>query len=128
MSNANSSSKRTIDRRRYKRIGTSNIISYVCLDREGNAIGGGMGTSVNMNTEGLLLQTYLPVEASFVLITYIDSEDQLRQIKGKVVHFKLIEPVSFLVGIRFVDTYESQYRILTSFTKSYYGRRNQSYR
>jgi hypothetical protein len=127
MSNAISTGMSTTDKRRYRRIETSNIISYVCLDREGNAIGGGIGTSVNMSTEGLLLQIYLPIEAPFVLITYIDSEDQLRQIKGKVVHSKPIDPESFLVGIRFVDTYESQYRIIASFTNAFYGGRKKRY-
>jgi hypothetical protein len=115
------------DRRRYTRIKTSNFISYVCMDTDGKATGGGMGTSVNMSAEGLLLQTYLALETPFVLITYIDSEDQLREIKAKIIHSRPLEPQSFLVGIRFADTFERQYRILASFTRAYYGRRNQSY-
>ena len=74
------------DRRRYKRLETSCLISYIFLDREGNEIDEGMGTALNLSQGGLLLETYLPVKAQFILIMYIDLEGQLVKIKGKVVH------------------------------------------
>jgi c-di-GMP-binding flagellar brake protein YcgR len=107
MSNANSSGMSTTDRRRYKRIETSNLISYVFIDKEGNEIKEGMGRTLNISQGGLLLEAYLPVKVQFILIMYIDLEGQLLKTKGKVVHSRPGESGNFFVGVRFVDTHES---------------------
>ena len=126
MGRIDSSGMSRTDRRRYKRIKTSNLISYICIDNEGNEIGEGMGTSLDMSMEGLLLETYLPVETPFVRIMYIDLEGHLLKIKGKVVHSRPGDSRKSLVGIRFVDTHERQHRIISSFIRAYYSRRKQS--
>ena len=126
MSNTNSSRISTTDRRRYKRIETSNIISYILVDKKGNEIEEGMGTVVNICQGGILLETYLPVKAQFILIMYIDLEGQLLKIKGNVVYSRAGESGNFFVGVRFVDTHESQHKMIVSFIKAYYSRRKQS--
>jgi len=121
MSNANSTDISTTEKRRYKRIETSNLISYVFIDKEGNEIEEGMGAALNISQGGLLLETYLPVNAQFILIMYIDLEGQLLKIKGKVVYSRPGELGNFFVGVRFVDTLESQRKMIVSFIKSYHS-------
>ena len=106
MSNANSSGKSTTDRRRCKRIGTSSLMSYVYMDEEGNEIAGGIGMSLNLSLEGLLLEAYLPVESPYILIIFIGSEGQLVDIKGEIVHSRPGASRHFLVGIQFADSHE----------------------
>lgn len=123
MSNANSTGISTADKRRHKRIETSNLISYVFIDKEGNEIEEGMGAALNISQGGLLLETYLPVNARFILIIYIDLEGQLLKIKGKVVYSRPGELGNFFVGVLFVDTHESQRKMIVSFVKAYHSRR-----
>jgi hypothetical protein len=128
MGSANSSDMSTTDRRRYKRIETSYLISYVLIDKGGNAMEEGMGTALNISQGGLLLETYLPVKAQFILIMYIDLEGQLLNIKGKVVYSRAGESGNFFVGVRLVDTYESKRKMMVSCIKAHYRGRNQSIR
>jgi len=126
--NLNSTGMISTDKRRYKRIETSNVISYICMDMGGNEIEEGMGTVLNISQGGLLIETYLPVKAQFILIMYIDLEGRLIKIKGEVVYSRPGELGNFLVGIRFKDTHESQSKMTVSFIKDYYSRRKQSIR
>jgi c-di-GMP-binding flagellar brake protein YcgR len=114
------------ERRRHKRLETSHLISYVFIDKEGNEIEDGMGTALNLSQGGLLLETYLPVKAQFILIMYIDLEGQLVKIKGKVVHSRRGKLGNFFVGVRLVDTHESQRKMIVSFIKDYYSRKSHS--
>jgi c-di-GMP-binding flagellar brake protein YcgR len=128
MSDANSFGMSTTDRRRYKRVKISNPISYVFLDKEGNEIEEGIGTVLNISQRGILLETYLPVKSSFILITYIDLEGQLLNIKGKVIYSMPGESGNFFVGVRFVDTHENHRKMTVSFIKAYHSVKNQSIR
>jgi len=113
MSNVNSSGTSTTERRRCKRIGTSSLISYAYMDEEGNEIAGGMGMSLNLGLEGLLLESYLPIESPFILIIFIGSEGQLVDIKGEIVHSRLGPSRHFLVGIQFANSHERPKRMVT---------------
>ena len=128
MGNLNSIGISTTDKRRHKRIETSNLISYVFIDKEGNEIEEGMGAALNMSQGGLLLETYLPVKAQFILIMHIDLKGELLKIKGKVVYSRPGELGNFFVGVRFVDTHESQRKMTVSFIKADHSRREQSIR
>jgi hypothetical protein len=57
---------------------------------------------------------------------YIDLEGQLLKIKGKVVYSRPGALGNFFLGVQFVDTHESQHKIIVSFIKAFYSRRKQS--
>ena len=125
MHNADPSGMSSTDKRKYPRIETSNIISYVFFDEEGNEIEEGMGTALNISQGGLLLETYLPVKAQLIMIMYIDLEGQLLKIKGKVVYSRQGGSGNLLIGVNFVDTKESQRKMIVSLIKAYHSRRHQ---
>jgi c-di-GMP-binding flagellar brake protein YcgR len=118
----------TSDMRRYRRVETSNLISYVAIDKDGTEIEEGIGTALNISQGGLLLETYLPVKTRFILIMCIDLQGQLLKIKGKVVHFRIGKSGNFFVGVRFLDTHESQRKMIVSLIKTYHSRKKQSIR
>jgi hypothetical protein len=126
MSHANSSGRDTTDKRRYQRIKTSNIISYISIDEEGNEIEEGIGTALNISQGGLLLETYLPVKARFILILHIDVKGQLQRIKGEVVYSRPGDSGNFFVGVRFIDTRESQRNMTVSIVKAYHSRKKEN--
>ena len=116
----------TNNKRKFQRIETSNIISYVFVDKEGNEIEEGMGTALNISQGGVLLETYLPVKAQYILIMHIDLKGRLLRIKGKVVYSRPGDSGNFFVGVRFVDTHESQRKMIVSFIKAYHIQKNKN--
>ena len=119
MRNANLSEMNATDKRRYQRIKTSNIISYVFIDKEGNEIEEGIGRALNISQGGLLLETYLPVKHQFITIMHVDLKGRLLKIKGKVIYSRPGESGKFFVGVQFMDTQESQRKLIISFIKAY---------
>ena len=74
------------DKRKYPRVETRNVVSYVCMDKKGNEIGEGMGETLNISQGGILLKSVAPIESEFVLLMSIDFENNIMEIRGKVAH------------------------------------------
>jgi c-di-GMP-binding flagellar brake protein YcgR len=106
------------ERRKYPRIKTYNAISYICTDEEDNQIGEGMGEAINISQGGMLLKTPLPIESDYVLLTSIDSENNMIEIKGKVAHYRGTESGECLTGIRFLGTHEEKIQLVKSLVKT----------
>jgi c-di-GMP-binding flagellar brake protein YcgR len=107
------------DKRRHPRIETSNFVTYYCIDEDGNEVAEGFGTAKDLSQGGLKLETQESVDTPFILIMVIDLEDEILEIKGKVVYSTEAEKGNFFSGIRFVDTEEKQKRAVKTFVKTY---------
>jgi len=90
-----------IDRRKHRRIDTTSLLSYFCLDENGNPTEEGVGNALNISQGGLLLETTLPIEGKKIQLTASNSKDELINIKGKVVYSEIIEPGLFHTGVNF---------------------------
>jgi len=114
------------DKRKYPRVKTRNIVSYVCLDEKGNEIGEGMGETLNISQGGILLKSAFPIESEYVLLMSIDLENNLMEIKGKVAHSKKENSAKYETGIRFLGTHDENIQIIKNFIKTYHSRKNKS--
>jgi len=115
------------NKREYPRVETRNLISYVCLDKEGNEIGQGMGESLNISRGGILLKSAYPIESEFILLMSIDFENNIMKIKGKVAHSKKDKSGKYETGISFLGTHAENIQTIESFIKIYHSRKNKSY-
>ena len=106
------------EKRKYPRIKTHNAISYTCTDEDGNQLGEGMGEAMNISQGGILLKTPLPIESEYVLLTSIDSENNMVEIKGKVAHYRSTNSGVFQTGIRFLGTHEEKIQVVKSLVKT----------
>ena len=79
------------EKRKYPRVPTSNIVSYVCIDKDGNELDQGMGKTVNISQGGTLLETTRPIESDFILLMTIDLNEKVIQTKGEVVHTRSVD-------------------------------------
>jgi len=114
------------DKREHPRVETRNIVSYVCVDKEGNEIGEGMGETINISQGGILLKSAYPIESEFILLMSIDLENNLMEIKGKVAHSKKDKSAKYETGISFLGTHDETIQIIKKFVKTYHSRKNKS--
>ena len=100
------------DKRKHLRVDTLNLLNYVCMDDEGNVIKHGMGRTLNVSESGILLETHVPLEEQRDILLTIGFEDDLVDVKGKIVHSKPSEGEYFQSGIQFMEQDEQVRSIL----------------
>lgn len=88
------------ERRRYPRVPTNNLITYVLVDDEGANIGQGVGTALNVSQDGVLLQTANKITSHYLFMVSTDIDDRLIEIVGKVVFSRKESEGDFRTGIR----------------------------
>jgi c-di-GMP-binding flagellar brake protein YcgR len=107
------------NRRRHPRIRTSNHVAFVCIDEDGNEVAEGIGSALDLSLGGVKLATKEPVETPFILLLAVDLEDDLLEVKGRVVYSQRSDDGRYTAGIRFVDAEEKHHRIIRNFVKAY---------
>jgi hypothetical protein len=117
MKDVNSDNISITNKRKNPRVKTSNGVSYVCIDENGNEIEQGMGKTIDISIGGILLETSVRIESKYILIATIDLKGNLIEIRGKVVYSRKIEFREFLNGIQFLETPEKQIKIIAEFIK-----------
>ena len=117
MQDVNSGNKSIINKRKNPRVKTSNGVSYICIDENGNEIEQGMGRAIDISLGGILIETSVRIESKYILLATIDLKGNLIEIRGKVANSKKIESGEFLNGIQFLETPERQIKIIAEFIK-----------
>ena len=112
------------EKRKFPRVETRNVVSYVCIDKKGKEIGEGMGETLNISQGGILLKSIYPIESEFVLVMSIDLENNIMEIKGKVAHSIKDKSGKYETGISFLGTHDENIQIIKKFVKTYYSRKS----
>ena len=107
------------DKRLYTRIGALNLIAYDCMDEDGQVVMHGMGRTLNVSEGGILLETHVQIEQQYDASLSIGLEDDLIDIKGKVVSSKPGEVDKFESGIKFLEIGEKELAILKLYIKAF---------
>lgn len=92
-----------INKRKHERVDALNLLSYVTIDSDGKEWNQGMGRTLNISESGLQLETNEPIQTRYVLLISIGIEDQLVDIKGKVVYTNRGDAGMFETGIEFIE-------------------------
>ena len=112
------------EKRKYPRVTTNNVVSYVCLDADDRPTHEGLGMTMNISQGGTLLETSRPIEAEYVLLMSIDPEKNMLQTKGRVAHSKSDGPSKYLTGILLLGSHEEITKIVKNFILDYHSRKN----
>ena len=88
-------------KRKHERYDSLNLLSYVCIDADGKEWSQGMGRTLNISESGLQLETHEPVDTRYILLLSIGIEDDVVDIKGKVVYCNRGAEGKFESGIEF---------------------------
>lgn len=92
------------DRRRYPRIDTNNLISYSCLDENGNELDTCIAMASNINPLGAKIETYQEILSKNIYLTSVDVDDNIIGIIGRVAHAQKADDGRFEFGIQFLGT------------------------
>jgi hypothetical protein len=114
------------DKRKYPRIKIFSLISYTCVDNDGVILGQSYGTALDISQGGLLLETVSVVETEYVLLTIIDLEDILQELKGKVVYSKKTDSGKCRTGISFLGTKEENIQFASTIVRTYHSQKNKN--
>jgi c-di-GMP-binding flagellar brake protein YcgR len=111
------------EKRKNQRVSIYNVISYVCLDEDGHPSAEGMGTTVNVSTGGVLIETSRPVDSKSITLMTVDREKNMLEIKGQVVHRRELGPSKHLTGIKFAASADEIKKILKHFIIEYHSQK-----
>ena len=109
----------TKDKRNHSRINTLNLISYNCIDETDQTVAQGMGRTLNVCEGGILLETHVLIDPKHTMDLAIGLEDDMINIKGRVVYSKPGEEERFKSGIAFIKTTESEIDILKRYIETF---------
>jgi c-di-GMP-binding flagellar brake protein YcgR len=109
----------TNERRHHPRISALNLISYNCIDETEQIVAQGMGRTLNISEGGILLETHTPIDPKNTIALAIGLEDDLINIKGKVVFSTSGKDEKFEAGIEFLEMQDSTFEILKKFIKAF---------
>ena len=108
-----------VEKRKHARVDITNLVSYRCMNDNGNQTKQGRGKSVNISQGGILIETHDPFEWQDILLLSIDIEDDPVSIKGKVVYCNVANFGKFRTGIQFLETNEKIVSFVTGLLETY---------
>lgn len=90
-------------------------MSYVCRDERNQVAGEGMGRTLNVSEGGILLETRKPFDPSWTVSLTLALEDELMDIRGRVVFTRKGQADKYETGIQFLGSEEKKIRLLRQF-------------
>ena len=90
-----------LDRRKFPRIKVCNPIVYDSLDKNGVLVDRNMGIALDISQNGLLLETAQMIRQKNIYLIFVDLEDKMIRIVGRVVFSVKNKDGNFKSGINF---------------------------
>jgi hypothetical protein len=109
----------TEDKRKHSRINVLNLISYDCIDETGQTVAQGMGRTLNVSEDGILLETHVLIDSKYTVALAIGLEDDMIDIEGNVVYSNPGVEERYESGIEFIKTTESTLEILKRYIEAF---------
>ncbi len=80
------SNRSSDDRRHAARFDTLNLLDFTAFNSIGEPVARGMGRTLNVSMEGILLETTVPLEKDQQVAVWLGIEEKLVEIQGRVMH------------------------------------------
>lgn len=113
------------EKRKHPRVKTENLVSYVYIDDRGNEIEEGIGRTINVSLGGILIETNKPIGTQDILLMTIGIDDEIMNMKGKVVYCMAEDSGIFRTGIQFLEAKENIQLFVTNLIKIYRKQKTQ---
>jgi hypothetical protein len=109
----------TNEKRLCPRIQALNLISYSCIGESDQIESQGMGRTLNISEEGMLLETYVSMDPKYSIALSIGLEDELINIKGQIIYSQPGKNEKFEAGIQFLETDASTIEVLRKYIEAF---------
>jgi len=87
------------ERRKYPRVDASNAITYCCLDENDNEFDQCMARAIAVSPVGITIETFQHIESEMVRLISVDPDENLIDIRGRIIHSSLNEDGRNVVGV-----------------------------
>ena len=115
----------TPERRKHPRVKVYYPISYVCTDRKGSIVQQNMGVVLNISQSGILIETADSIFSKYILLTSVDLDGNVIEIKGKIAYCKKNESTKYRVGISFEGTHAQNIHFAKGLIKAYHYKKDE---
>lgn len=112
------------EKRTHKRVKTTNLLSYVSLDKDGHPLEQGMGRTQDISLGGFLMETHVPIDSQYIKLLTIDNMDELIKFTGLVAYSIGAKNRHYYTGVRFIETNERITKIIIGMIKAFNVRKN----
>jgi hypothetical protein len=109
------------ERRHHPRVNALNLIFYNCIDATKNVVAQGMGRTLNVSEDGILLETHVSIDPKYTVELAIGLEDELINIKGSIIFSSPGKDEKYEAGIEFIETDDASIEILKKYIKVFSG-------
>jgi hypothetical protein len=89
------------ERRRYPRINSLNLISYIQREQGAQKSGVSMARTIDISPAGVGLEVYQPINAGSFVEIEIAVKENIFSVEGKVVYSRNLPNGNFSIGIMF---------------------------
>jgi hypothetical protein len=107
------------EKRKHSRIDSLNLLNYVYLDENEDESTQGMGRTLNVSESGILLETHNPIDTNHLVSLTIGFQEDVVDIKGRVIYTKENENTMFESGIEFLEMDDAARVILRGYIKAF---------
>lgn len=110
----------TEEKRKHHRIDSLHLLNYVYTDEKSEDAMQGMGRTLNISEAGILLETHTPpISVGSVVSLTIGFEEEVVDIKGRVVYTKESKNDMYESGIEFFDVDADAKKILEQYIEAF---------
>ena len=104
----------TTEKRKHKRINALNL-SHVAINDADTDVRQAIGRTLNVSESGILLETHFPIQSDQSVSLTVGIEEELVDIRGKVIHLLNGETGKFEMGVKFTDIGEEGIKAIREF-------------
>jgi len=109
------------EKRKHSRIDSLNLLNYLYYDENEDVAQQGMGRTLNVSESGILLETHTPLAAPNLISLTIGLQEDVVDIKGRVVYMHKNATGAFESGIEFFDMDETACSVLRRYITAFYA-------
>jgi len=108
----------TPEKRKHTRVNSLNL-SHVAVDDREHTVKQAIGRTLNVSENGILLETHFPIESDQNVELTLGFEENLVNLRGRVVHLLNGETGKFEMGIQFTDIDEEGSHVIKDFIEKF---------
>jgi len=115
-----------LDKRKYPLIKIYHPISYIGLDENEHIVEQQMGVALDINQNGILIETDCITESKHLIVMAVDHKNNLIEIKGKVIYSRLDKTQKYKTGVSFQGPHTENIKFAKKIIKTFYYQKKQS--
>lgn len=107
------------EKRKHFRIDSLNLLNYIHYDESEVESTQGMGRTLNVSESGILLETHHAIDSGDIVSLTIGFEEDMVDIKGRVIYLNKNDRDMFESGIEFFDIDANAQKVLRKYIAAF---------